>query len=247
MSSNTISPETLKTEYVLPEKCVFSLNPNGFLAAEIDGKVYKRVILTRSLPLSLPDEYICISDIEKNEVGIIKTIADFSKEQQELINSELSQRYYCPIISKIESIKEKIGYEGEWAAAYGMHPAVLQYNGIATLDGYLGLYSEEYKQQFGKLIAPALEESEEFYHTFWNSGIRAYLFSGAGENTYQPLKQLTISDTKLYIDGDVFREMNGTYLFSRIEISNADELGLELSGEYTHETSPYVIYVYKNK
>lgn len=110
MSSNTISPETLKTEYVLPEKCVFSLNPNGFLAAEIDGKVYKRVILTRSLPLSLPDEYICISDIEKNEVGIIKKIADFSKEQQELINSELSQRYYCPIINKIESIKEKMGH-----------------------------------------------------------------------------------------------------------------------------------------
>lgn len=110
MSSNTISPETLKTEYVLPEKCVFSLNANGFLAAEIDGKAYKRVILTRSLPLSLPDEYICISDIEKNEVGIIKKIADFSKEQQELINSELSQRYYCPIISKIESIKEKMGH-----------------------------------------------------------------------------------------------------------------------------------------
>ena len=41
MSSNTISPETLKTEYVSPEKCVFSFNPNGFLAAEIDGKEYK--------------------------------------------------------------------------------------------------------------------------------------------------------------------------------------------------------------
>ena len=146
-----------------------------------------------------------------------------------------------------EEIKEDLGYDGEWAAAYGMHPAVLQYNGIATLDGYLGLYSEEYKQQFGKLIAPALEGSEEFYNTFWNSGIRAYLYSGAGENTYQPLKQLSISDTKLYIDGEVFREMNGTYIFSRIEISNAEELGLELSGEYTHETSPYLIYVYKNK
>ncbi len=146
-----------------------------------------------------------------------------------------------------ESIKEEIGYDGEWAAAYGMHPAVLQYNGIATLDGYLGLYSEEYKQQFGKLIAPALEESEEFYNTFWNSGIRAYLYSGAGENTYQPLKQLSISDTKLYIDGDAFREMGGSYIFSRIEISNVDELGLELFGEYTQETSPYVIYVYRNK
>ena len=109
MSSNTISPETLKAEYVSPEKCIFSVNPNGFLAAEIDGKLYKRVILTRTLPLSLPDEYICISDIEKNEVGIIEKIADFSPEQQELINSELSQRYYCPVIEKIESIKEKMG------------------------------------------------------------------------------------------------------------------------------------------
>ncbi|MBO5858893.1 MAG: DUF1854 domain-containing protein [Clostridia bacterium] len=109
MSNNTISPETLKAEYVSPEKCVFSINPNGFLAAEIDGKTYKRVILTRALPLSAPDEYICVSDIEKNEVGVIEKIAAFSPEQQKLINSELSQRYYCPVIEKIESIKEKMG------------------------------------------------------------------------------------------------------------------------------------------
>ena len=146
-----------------------------------------------------------------------------------------------------EKIKEEIAYDGEWAAAYGMHPAVLQYNGIATLDGYLGLYSEEYKQQFGKLIAPALKESEEFYTTFWDSGIRAYLYSGAGENTYQPLKELNISDAKLYIDGDVFRQMNGSYIFSRIAINNEEELGLKLRGEYTHEKSPYVIYVYENR
>jgi hypothetical protein len=110
MSNNTISPETLRTEYVIPEKCVFSLNSSGFLSADIDGKEYKRVILTRSLPLSLPDEYICISDIEKNEVGIIEKISAFSPEQQKLINSELSQRYYCPVIEKIESIKEKMGH-----------------------------------------------------------------------------------------------------------------------------------------
>ena len=146
-----------------------------------------------------------------------------------------------------EEIKEEIGYDGEWAVAYGMHPAVLQYNGIATLDGYLGLYSEDYKQQFGKLIAPALEGSEEFRTTFWESGIRAYLYSGAGENTYQPLKELNLVDDKLYIDGDVFREMGGKYIFSRIEISNAEELGLVLKGEYTHESSSYIIYVYENK
>lgn len=154
------------------------------------------------------------------------------------------QQFYAEEL--FEEIKEEIGYEGEWAAAYGMHPAVLQYNGIATLDGYLGLYSEEYKQQFGKLIAPALEGSEEFRTTFWDSGIRAYLYSGAGENTYQPLKELNLVDDKLYIDGDVFREMGGKYIFSRIEISNADELGLGLKGVYSIETSPYTIYLYEN-
>ena len=143
-------------------------------------------------------------------------------------------------------IKDDLEYEDEWAAAYGMHPAVLQYNGIATLDGYLGLYSEEYKQQFGKLIAPALEASEEFRTVFWDSGIRAYLYSGAGENTYQPLKQLEVSDTNLYIDGDIFRQMDGKYIFSRIAISNMEELGLKLRGEYTHESSPYAIYIYEN-
>ena len=145
-----------------------------------------------------------------------------------------------------EMIKDDLEYEDEWAAAYGMHPAVLQYNGIATLDGYLGLYSEEYKQQFGKLIAPALEASEEFRTVFWDSGIRAYLYSGVGENTYQPLKQLEVSDTNLYIDGDIFRQMDGKYIFSRIAISNMEELGLKLRGEYTHESSPYAIYIYEN-
>lgn len=108
--SNTISPETLKTEYVSPETCVFSKNENGFLAATINGKEYKRVILSRSLPLNFPNDYICISDVEKNEVGIIEHTAAFSAEQQALIDDELAQRYYCPVITKIESIKEKMGH-----------------------------------------------------------------------------------------------------------------------------------------
>ncbi|MBQ4626303.1 MAG: DUF1854 domain-containing protein [Clostridia bacterium] len=108
--ANTISPETLRTEYVSPETCVFSKNKNGFLAAIINGKEYKRVILSRSLPLSFPNDYICISDVEKNEIGIVEHMSEFSNEQQKLMDDELSQRYYCPVISSIESIKEKMGH-----------------------------------------------------------------------------------------------------------------------------------------
>lgn len=144
-----------------------------------------------------------------------------------------------------EKIKEEIDYQGEWSAAYGMHPAVLQYNGIATLDGYLGLYSEEYKKQFRQLIEPALEQSEEFRKTFDESGIRAYLYSGSGENTYVPTKQLLVKDLRLSINGEVFRQMGGVYIFSRIKIENEQELGMKLIKEFQDSSSPYIIYVYQ--
>ena len=110
ITANTISPESLKTEYVTPDNCVFSKSKNGFLAATVNDKEYGRVILTRALPLAMPGSYICISDIEKNEIGIIEHINVFSAEQQALINEELGQRYYCPVITKIESVKEKMGH-----------------------------------------------------------------------------------------------------------------------------------------
>lgn len=144
-------------------------------------------------------------------------------------------------------IKGEINYSGEWCVAYGMHPAVLEYNGISTLDGYLGLYSQEYKENFRKIIAPALEQSEEFKTYFDDWGARAYLFSGAGENTYQPARNLVLNITKLYIDTDAFKKLNGKYIFSRIEISNADELNLECRGIFSKSTSPYTIYVYETK
>ena len=144
-------------------------------------------------------------------------------------------------------IKEEIGYNGEWSAAYGMNPAILQYNGIATLDGYLGLYSQQYKEDFRKVIAPALETAEgnRIYFDAW--GARAYLFSGSDENTYAPYRELDIVDKELHIDAAAYRDIGGHYIFSRIELSNQNELGLVLKGAYRHESSPYTIYIYEVK
>ena len=144
-----------------------------------------------------------------------------------------------------EYIKEEIAYDGEWAAAYGLNPAILQYNGIATVDGYLGMYSQEYKEAFRKVIAPALEtaESNRVYFDDW--GARAYLFSGSDENTYVPYRDLGLTDYSLQIDTDAYKAIGGQYIFSRIEISNREELGLELKGVYSHESSPYTIYLYE--
>ena len=167
----------------------------------------------------------------------------YSIIKQTQVNDLNYREYYSAEL--FEQIKEEIDYDGEWSAAYGMNPAILQYNGIATLDGYLGMYSQEYKEAFRKVIAPALETAEgnRVYFDAW--GARAYLFSGSDENTYAPYRDLHLTDKTLAIDPKAYKEIGGEYIFSTIDISNSEELGLLLKGSYTHNSSPYTIYLYE--
>ena len=143
-----------------------------------------------------------------------------------------------------DEIKEEIGYRGEWALAYGMHPAVLEYNGIATLDGYLGFYSQAYKEEFRKIIAPALERmpATKAYYDDW--GARCYLYSGTEDSVVQAVRRYPADtyDHTLYVDADAIRALDGKYLFSRIPVENTEELGFTLRG--TYENAVYQIYVY---
>lgn len=141
-----------------------------------------------------------------------------------------------------DEIKEDIDYRGEWSVAFGMHPAILEYNGIATLDGYLSYYPQSYKKQFRKLIEPELNidpENREYFDTW---GGRAYIYSN--EISYNPAKTMNQDEADMNIDPDVFRNMGGKYIFSRAKIRNADTLGIELRGKYTQKDSPYTVYLY---
>lgn len=153
------------------------------------------------------------------------------------------EQFYA--VELFDRIKEDIGYDGEWSVAYGLHPAVLEYNGIATLDGYLGFYSQEYKERFRKVIAPALErvEASRIYYDEW--GARVYLYSGENDSIVTSGKYINTADDVLYIDPEAFKELGGTYIFSRIQFSNAEELGLELRGTYTAQDGSSTVYVYR--
>ncbi len=144
-----------------------------------------------------------------------------------------------------EQIKNDINYDGEYAVAYGFHPAVLSYNGIATLDGCLSYYYQSYKDSFRNVIAPSLEESEvaRSYYDEW--GARAYIFSGTVDSIWSPTRSKDVDDHRLLIDTDSFKNLNGKYIFSRIEIDNTEELGITLINTYSEEKSPYTIWLYK--
>lgn len=144
-----------------------------------------------------------------------------------------------------EMAKEDIGYDGQWAAAYGFYPAVLEYNGISTIDGYLGFYSQDYKIMFRKVIAPALERVEESREYYDSWGARAYLYSGTQPSIVSAGRSISNQPEDIYIDLDAFKRLEGRYIFSRLELTNAKEAGLTLEGVYTHKDSPYTLYVYR--
>ena len=73
----------------------------------------------------------------------------------------------------------------------------------------LFLYALGVLLSFGAMIAPATERVEEWDTYFWDWGARAYIFSGSGENTWNPVRTMQVSDDTLYIYADMFRELGG--------------------------------------
>ncbi|WP_027203427.1 DUF6044 family protein [Butyrivibrio fibrisolvens] len=144
-----------------------------------------------------------------------------------------------------ESLKKEIGYkEGEQCAAYLMYPAQLEYSDISTLDGYLGFYSQEYKNKWRSVIAPALELQPASATYFDNSGIRCYLYSGDHLSVPMYTKNLGgVTQDNLYIDNTALSELGCKYIFSRVEITNCDDMGLELIT--SKQGIAYKVYVYE--
>lgn len=144
----------------------------------------------------------------------------------------------------LSRVKEEIGYDGEWSAAFGLDTAVLQYNGIKTLDGYYSNYSLAYHDQFQRMIQAELDLDQK-HREYWESsgGIRAYLYSPKWD--FLMAKGSDIEEAELYIDSKVFyKELNGKYIFSRVRITNSEDLGFDLVGVWSDDESPYTIYVY---
>ena len=124
MSTQVIQtePEALRMEFTPPEDLRFFRNPQGFLALELkttpasghpsqegNCETYPRVQLRRALPFTLPGQYVCVTDMEDNELAVIEDIESLSDDNRELALAELGLRYYYPVVTDIKNIKEKLG------------------------------------------------------------------------------------------------------------------------------------------
>jgi hypothetical protein len=101
--------QPMTTGFTPPGDCRFYRNPNGFLGLELRGEDYKRVQLSRALPFSDPERYLCVADMEGKEVAVLESLDDFGAEQRELLQAELGIRYFYPEVTQVKAVKEKMG------------------------------------------------------------------------------------------------------------------------------------------
>lgn len=71
---------------------------------------FGRVFFHRCFPFESPDEYISVLNQDGRELGMILRLSELPEEARKIINAELDRKYLCPIIKKILSLKEKLGY-----------------------------------------------------------------------------------------------------------------------------------------
>jgi hypothetical protein len=112
--------------YLTSENSHFYLTKNGFPALEAvlpkfgddleetDKTPIKqdfgRVYFHRCFPFETPDEYISVLNKDGREYAMIRRVSDLPEDAQKIINDELERKYFCPVIEKINSLKEKLDY-----------------------------------------------------------------------------------------------------------------------------------------
>lgn len=112
--------------YLTPANAVFSRTKNGFPAMRAflppvtddlteeklppEWQEFGRVQFHRAFPFDAPDEFISVLNMDGKEYGVIRKLSDFEGEAKALIQNELERKYLAPAISKILSLKDKLGF-----------------------------------------------------------------------------------------------------------------------------------------
>ena len=147
----------------------------------------------------------------------------------------------------MSQIREDIGLpqESYRVISVGLHPAIAQFNGFHTLDGYFNNYPLEYKHRFRNIIGYELEKSDELRDYFDGWGSRCYIFTEelSPSVLYTKDKNVTIHNLQLNITA--LHEMNCTFVLSSVNIANHVDSGLQLVDVYEQADSVWRIFLYE--
>ncbi len=100
--------------YLTADELKFSMSEGGFLSLETGGKKYRRVMIQRTFPLSMPYRYLSVREITENrepgeEIGVIEDVLQLPEDLRRTVCDELDTRYFTPDITQIIRLKDERG------------------------------------------------------------------------------------------------------------------------------------------
>jgi hypothetical protein len=185
------------------------------------------------------------------KICIIAQVLLLFLANEEIVNRGLGlpsfKQFYAT--NQFEQIENYIGKpkSSYRVVSIGLHPAISQYNGFYTLDTYNNFYPLKYKHQFRKIIAPELKKNRVIRNYFDKWGGRCYIFVAELGKKPNVRKHKDVKVNNLKLNTKVLKEMGGKYIFSGVEILNANENNLELKNIFEDKTSVWRIYLYEIK
>ena len=107
-----------------PQNATFRRSEGGLISLDLKAdtedpnkvEYFERIVIFRCFPITNPNEFLSVREPDSRkmgrgkEIGMIRHMSDFPKEQQDLFVEELDRRYFSPEITKINSVKDKFGY-----------------------------------------------------------------------------------------------------------------------------------------
>jgi len=127
----------------------------------------------------------------------------------------------------------------------GIHPAIARYNGFTTLDGYLPIYSLDYKYKFREIIELELDKSENYHKKYFDEwGSRFYILSSQLGRNWVNTKNNN-ADLNIELNTLALYNLGGRYIFSANKILNEKYNNLKLIQTFEEKESPWEIYLYE--
>lgn len=151
---------------------------------------------------------------------------------------------------QFNDIKTYIGDKPESyrTISIGIHPAIAQYNGLYTLDGYIINYPLAYKHQFRKVIVGELNKSRSLLDTFDKWGGRCYASSAEIDDHTNFTTTEFPEIQHLDFDYNQLKLMGGEYIISNAKINTEINTSLKFLKNFKqsdYEHSHWNIYLYK--
>jgi hypothetical protein len=102
--------KVVDTYLLTKENASFYLSPFGLLMAKIPEKDFEgRVFVSLAFPFETTEEYVCIQNEDKEELGMIAQLSLLPEEQVSFLREEIRKKYFAPKISRIIKFREDAG------------------------------------------------------------------------------------------------------------------------------------------